>query len=550
MQLIFLGKLIQEEVVYMKFGDKLIKLRKTNGLSQEELAEKLNVSRQSVSKWESNNTYPETDKIVQICNLFDCSMDELINDKIGDIEKRETINKKKYQVVVDSFLDFIVKTINLFTTMSFIDVIKCLIELVIISIILLIGGILFVNASEFIINNLFSFLNNGAFHVLNSFIKGLSTLIWLIISIIVIIHIFTIRYLNYYDDYLKTKSKEEKKEDQKQLKEKRQIHFNDKKTKIIFRDDKTTPLAFLTVLSKIVLFILKVLGMLLIVFIIFVLFGLFVSLFLFISLAIYSDVFKGISIAIVGLVTLGCIIIYILGSFILKKKIIIKGIIIFFILAFLITATGTGISLLSLKDIDFVEENSYIDKEEYKKNLTYEERMFIDFYKYSNEVNYVIDNSLALDDIIVTCTYDSAFHNLYLAGSNYYNMSSFDIYTNQRTKIKEFYQHFINNLKNNIISNYSSLKIENFKITANEQTINKLLDNYAKVYFYDTIPTSDGYLLKIKNEKVQIDNYYCRINYDIYNDTMTVLENDCLCEKQNIQTTLGNKTIYRCYYDE
>ena len=69
----------------MKFGDKLIALRKKKGLSQEELAEKLSVSRQSVSKWESNNTYPETDKIVQICNIFECTMDDLINDNITDI---------------------------------------------------------------------------------------------------------------------------------------------------------------------------------------------------------------------------------------------------------------------------------------------------------------------------------------------------------------------------------------------------------------------------------------------------------------------------------
>ena len=54
----------------MKFGDKLIKLRKKNGMSQEDLANLLNVSRQSVSKWESNNTYPETDKIIQICNAI------------------------------------------------------------------------------------------------------------------------------------------------------------------------------------------------------------------------------------------------------------------------------------------------------------------------------------------------------------------------------------------------------------------------------------------------------------------------------------------------
>ena len=91
----------------MKFGDKLIALRKKKGLSQEELAEKLSVSRQSVSKWESNNTYPETDKIVQICNIFECTMDDLINDNITDIESIERKSKNNINVMVDSFLDFI-----------------------------------------------------------------------------------------------------------------------------------------------------------------------------------------------------------------------------------------------------------------------------------------------------------------------------------------------------------------------------------------------------------------------------------------------------------
>ena len=85
----------------MKFGDKLIALRKKKGLSQEELAEKLGVSRQSVSKWESNNTYPETDKIVQICNIFECTMDDLINDNITDVESIERKSKNNINVMVD-----------------------------------------------------------------------------------------------------------------------------------------------------------------------------------------------------------------------------------------------------------------------------------------------------------------------------------------------------------------------------------------------------------------------------------------------------------------
>ena len=54
----------------MTLGDKLSKLRKENNCTQEQLADVLGVSRQSVSKWESNITYPETDKLVRISKSF------------------------------------------------------------------------------------------------------------------------------------------------------------------------------------------------------------------------------------------------------------------------------------------------------------------------------------------------------------------------------------------------------------------------------------------------------------------------------------------------
>lgn len=60
------------------FGEKLYQMRKAHGLSQEALAEKLNTSRQAVSKWENNNGYPETEKIILIAKLFQVSLDELL----------------------------------------------------------------------------------------------------------------------------------------------------------------------------------------------------------------------------------------------------------------------------------------------------------------------------------------------------------------------------------------------------------------------------------------------------------------------------------------
>ena len=61
----------------MSFSDNLQTLRKANNISQEQLAERLNVTRQTVSKWETGG-YPEIDKIIALCQMFGCTMDELI----------------------------------------------------------------------------------------------------------------------------------------------------------------------------------------------------------------------------------------------------------------------------------------------------------------------------------------------------------------------------------------------------------------------------------------------------------------------------------------
>lgn len=68
----------------MSFGQNIQFLRKMrNKMTQEELAEKLQVSRQTVSKWELDVMYPEMDKVIEICKLFSCSMDELIREDMN-----------------------------------------------------------------------------------------------------------------------------------------------------------------------------------------------------------------------------------------------------------------------------------------------------------------------------------------------------------------------------------------------------------------------------------------------------------------------------------
>lgn len=68
----------------MSFGQNLQFLRKmSNCMTQEELAEKLGVSRQTISKWELDQVYPEISKLIELCELFSCSMDQLVREDIN-----------------------------------------------------------------------------------------------------------------------------------------------------------------------------------------------------------------------------------------------------------------------------------------------------------------------------------------------------------------------------------------------------------------------------------------------------------------------------------
>lgn len=81
----------------MTFKEKLVKLRKLKGITQDEFASAVGVSRQSVYKWESGQSYPEVMKLVEIKNLFGISIDDLLDDSYEVVipeRKKKRISKK------------------------------------------------------------------------------------------------------------------------------------------------------------------------------------------------------------------------------------------------------------------------------------------------------------------------------------------------------------------------------------------------------------------------------------------------------------------------
>lgn len=77
----------------MSFPEKIRTLRKLNKLSQEKLAEIMNVSRQAIAKWELGKSYPDIDKLIEISNYFNISIDSLLKEKNNDCNLKKNITK-------------------------------------------------------------------------------------------------------------------------------------------------------------------------------------------------------------------------------------------------------------------------------------------------------------------------------------------------------------------------------------------------------------------------------------------------------------------------
>ena len=88
----------------MDFNNRLYQLRKQKGLSQEELANRLNVSRQTVSKWEVGDSTPEMEKLIAISDLFDISLDKIVMGKEDESQISATTKSELVSVLNEKVL--------------------------------------------------------------------------------------------------------------------------------------------------------------------------------------------------------------------------------------------------------------------------------------------------------------------------------------------------------------------------------------------------------------------------------------------------------------
>ena len=104
----------------MDLGNRIANLRKKNNLSQEELADKIGVTRQTISKWELNNTTPDIMQAKKISEVFSISLDELTNNNMDNILINKVSNTEKLAALTIKILKFIGVSLLIFFILIFI----------------------------------------------------------------------------------------------------------------------------------------------------------------------------------------------------------------------------------------------------------------------------------------------------------------------------------------------------------------------------------------------------------------------------------------------
>lgn len=99
----------------MKFNEKLFELRRQKGYSQEELADKLNVARQTISKWESGTTTPDFDNLIKLSKIFDISIDEFVGNDYKKEIKQNKITSKKRKIILRILIALLIATFIYFS---------------------------------------------------------------------------------------------------------------------------------------------------------------------------------------------------------------------------------------------------------------------------------------------------------------------------------------------------------------------------------------------------------------------------------------------------
>jgi len=447
----------------MNLSHNLKKIRKEHNLSQEQLAEQLGVSRQSVSKWESNQAYPEMDKVLQLCKMFNLNIDDLLNQDINEVNNSKQA-KNNINKFIDDFLGYITKTINIFSAMKVKDRLKCIFEQFIIVLSIFIVALIIATFGSNILSNLLSFLPDKIYFPVYNIFESLYIIVSLIIGIILLLYIFKTRYLDYYDV---VKEEVEDKNIETEAKEKIQIV---KEPKIIIRDPKHSGYKFISSLVKCLLFILKfIYGCIGILFCIsLVMFA--IALILSFMLIETGILFIGLLLVLISCITINIVVLIFVYNFIVSRKNKYNQMAVIVIISLVVIGIGLGCMTMEMLKFDMVDSSD----SNYFMSLEREFDMSNDLF-FDTHVNYIQYVESDNENVKVVYTYPSIYNLEFTKVSDGYFITNSSSEYNELEKIKKM----ISSFNDKKIVDYSDFEIT---IYTTNQNIDILQSNLHENY--------------------------------------------------------------------
>jgi len=460
----------------MKFNEKLQKLRKEKKLSQEQLADQLDVSRQAVSKWESGQTYPEMDKLIMLSKIFECSLDDLTNDEISEISK-EAKQKANLLSYVDDFLDMGSQTGKMIANNSVGENTKMFATMCLVFGILCLFWIPVEIISEFG-SSIFYSIPFQLGLVLGKIWTFLISTVYIVFFVLIFFYVFKYCYLNKFQEEVKLeKSNDENSEiileEKTKIQNKVSIEKREVKKNINYG-------GIFTILGAICIFFIKVLVLgLSSPFVLFMLF-LVMAVVFWIGLLFQGVCYFGILFLLLASIVAVYIIIELAYNFIMNCKIKPKKTFLLLLISVIGLGIGFGLTVLEFADFEIVDEVP--EKYELKTEIfdfIMEKELFINSYE---KMTYIEDNSI--DNVKVEAKYYANFTNVMLSDQS----EGIYISSNNWSNFKEIYDELLRALKENKIYNYDKMYSMGIVIYANKENIETLKKNYKE--YYETIKTN------------------------------------------------------------
>ncbi|MCI9063758.1 MAG: helix-turn-helix transcriptional regulator [Clostridia bacterium] len=451
----------------MKLSDNLRNIRKEHNLSQEQLAEKIGVSRQAVSKWESGQSYPEMDKVLLICKLFNYNIDELMNENVKEVNetKQSKININKY---IDDFFGFITKTVDMLTAMSFKEKVKCFIEQAIIIIFLVAIFAIIGTIGSSLLSGLFRGIHSNIYFIIRNILETIYIILALFMGVTIFLHIFKIRYLDYYE-IIKEDSKENNEINNEETNNVEIIKdLNDKKEKIIIRDPNHTSSKFLSGILRITLWGIKFIVACFAIGFVFSFVGLVAALiisFLFVKTGL---VFAGSLLGIIAALTINYIILELCFNFIVSKKSKVNRMAIVFISSLILGGISIGLVCIGMTQFNYIDNPSEINQVEDVFEVKMKENLSID--NWNDNIEYIETDSNEVKIVIK----HSKYHKAYI--SNHKDNIILNYYEDD-TKIMDIIRDSIKDINNKEIKNYYEPEIY---VYTSKDNINKIKQNELK----------------------------------------------------------------------